>query len=524
MLILYTCFGGEIMASLVYVKNPNGTTYVYENESYWDKASKTTRHKRKCIGKLKPETGEIIPTRKKSTAKSEAKRQAGQCTVTTIGPSLLLDKASNDIGLSKALRSTFPDDWAHMLTCAYYLACEGGALCHAEQWSTRNQHPLGKKLGDQRISELLCRLTPSRQQDFFTQWIAANHEGCFALDITSVSSYSELIDYVKWGYNRDGENIPQVNLLMLTSEDTRLPIYYRILQGSIKDVSTLKESLDNLGLLGSRAFHFVMDKGFFSEANIDAMYDARYHFSIGIPFTSSIATRAVEENREGMDSHKHYISLGGDELYAVTKYTKWKGHRCYVHTYYDSLKAELDNRRFTHKLLQCHDELVSGDERPENKKFYSKYFIVRDQPKRGRKVMYKEDEIQKYKQNHTGWFVMISNKTKDATEALRNYRQKDAVEKGFDDLKNDLDMKRLRIHSNAAMEGRFFIQFIALILVTYLKGVMESQGWMRNHNLQEVFSEMKSLKQVSVEGKRKRFVTTPTKFQQKILDLYHVSF
>ena len=25
------------MASFVYVKNPNGTTYVYQNESYWDK-------------------------------------------------------------------------------------------------------------------------------------------------------------------------------------------------------------------------------------------------------------------------------------------------------------------------------------------------------------------------------------------------------------------------------------------------------------------------------------------------------
>lgn len=28
------------MASYVYVKNPNGTTYVYQNESYWDKAEK----------------------------------------------------------------------------------------------------------------------------------------------------------------------------------------------------------------------------------------------------------------------------------------------------------------------------------------------------------------------------------------------------------------------------------------------------------------------------------------------------
>ena len=73
---------------------------------------------------------------------------------------------------------------------------------------------------------------------FFLKWIAAKHnKGYFALDITSVSSYREFIDYIRWGYNRDGEDLPHVNLLMMTSEESHLPIYYRILSGSIKDVS-----------------------------------------------------------------------------------------------------------------------------------------------------------------------------------------------------------------------------------------------------------------------------------------------
>lgn len=32
---------------------------------------------------------------------------------------------------------------------------------------------------------------------------------------------------------------------------------------------------------------------------------------------------------------------------------------------------------------------------------------------------------------------------------------------------------------------------------------MEKHGWTRSHNFQEIFSEMKSLKEVSVEGKRR---------------------
>ncbi len=44
----------------------NGVTYVYEvTENYWDKEKKRPQTKRKLIGKIDPETGEIIPTSRK---------------------------------------------------------------------------------------------------------------------------------------------------------------------------------------------------------------------------------------------------------------------------------------------------------------------------------------------------------------------------------------------------------------------------------------------------------------------------
>lgn len=43
-----------------------GVTYVYEvYENYWDKEKKIQVQKRRCIGKIDPVTGDIIPTRKK---------------------------------------------------------------------------------------------------------------------------------------------------------------------------------------------------------------------------------------------------------------------------------------------------------------------------------------------------------------------------------------------------------------------------------------------------------------------------
>lgn len=52
----------------------SGITYAYESISYWDKEKKCSRAKRTLIGRVDPDTGEIIPTdgrNKKEKARQE---------------------------------------------------------------------------------------------------------------------------------------------------------------------------------------------------------------------------------------------------------------------------------------------------------------------------------------------------------------------------------------------------------------------------------------------------------------------
>jgi len=53
-----------------------GNTYVYESESYWDKEKQQPRSKRKLIGKLDEETGEVIPTDGRGKNRTEIKKPA----------------------------------------------------------------------------------------------------------------------------------------------------------------------------------------------------------------------------------------------------------------------------------------------------------------------------------------------------------------------------------------------------------------------------------------------------------------
>lgn len=59
------------MAIIKQYHKDTDTTYVYESESYWDPELKQARSKRRCIGKIDPETGETVPTGKRGKKKKE---------------------------------------------------------------------------------------------------------------------------------------------------------------------------------------------------------------------------------------------------------------------------------------------------------------------------------------------------------------------------------------------------------------------------------------------------------------------
>ena len=61
------------MATIKQFNKKTGVTYVYESHSYWDKEKKQHRSDRKLIGKIDPETGEIVPTRKKKDSSGTEK-------------------------------------------------------------------------------------------------------------------------------------------------------------------------------------------------------------------------------------------------------------------------------------------------------------------------------------------------------------------------------------------------------------------------------------------------------------------
>jgi transposase len=478
-----------------------------------------------CLGRYDEVTGEIIPSKKKQTAVVPHSSTETVVNVRVCGPNILLSHIDEELGLGKLVKSCFPTISEQIMSMVYFIVQKGLPLSRIRFWSFSHVHPFGEIITSQCVSEILKKMDESSRQNFLSRWanvMAENDYLCY--DITSVSSYAKSNEFVMNGYNRDKETLPQINLAVLFGQKCNLPAYYRRLPGSISDVSTLKTTINTLKYLEIELSHtqMVMDRGFYSLTNIDELFENRIHFIIGVPVVRKWVQEIIDQYYEQVTRLENYYITDDDEaLFAVTHLHSWgeKRRRCYVHLYYNAEHAADDYDKLTRTLIECKREIEEDKQMAAHQELYDQFFVITQTPKRGKKVEYNNEEIQKFRNRYCGFFCILSSKMKDAHEAIDVYRAKDVVENNFDDLKNSLDMKRLRVHSAQAMDARLFIQFLATIFVCKIRNTIRSQTdpIIKHLSFREVMESMEPLALLTNEHKYKAVLSELTRVQQKLV-------
>jgi len=517
------------MAAIVYQTNKKtGITYAYESISYWDKDKQQSRARRKCIGRIDPETRQIVPTRKQKAPVSESFVPIARTTRNFYGATYLFDHIGEDTGVTEDLKTCFPDNYRQILSLAYYLILEDkNSLSRFPRWAAIHHHPHGKVISSQRSSELFASISEDARQKFFhLQGKRRVEKEYLAYDSTSISSYSQCLRQVRYGRNKDHEPLPQINLALLFGQQSRLPFYYRKLAGNIPDVKTLRKLLADMNTLGYRKFKVVLDRGFFSAANINDLYKNHMKFLVGAKLSLKLVKVHLDSVRDEMRNWPHYSQ--DYKLYAYSLPIAWDyvqdrpykkdtikaKRRMYFHLYFSPERALEDETAFNRRMAELQVELESGRRHPDHEKLYAKYFVVKTTPVRGAKVTAREEAMAEAKHNY-GYFALVSNEIKDAIEALEIYRNKDLVEKSFANLKERLNLRRLAVSSEKSLDGKLFVQFVALIFLSCITRKMQEKNLFKKHTMQEVLDELDVIECFEVPGRQLQVGET-TKRQREL--------
>jgi len=514
-----------LMASTVYQTDKrSGITYAYQSVSYWDKEKQQSRSKRSLIGRVDKETGKIVPTDGRGRKNNEGSVLAKRGPVPTMetarsfyGATYLLDAIGDKLGITDDVKQCFPNSYRQILSIAYYLILEDrNPLFRFEKWSSIHRHPYGKNITSQRSSDLFASITEAEKDMFFRlQGRRRTEKEFWAYDTTSISSYSEQLRQVQYGHNKESDPLPQLNLAMVFGEASNLPFYYRKLAGNIPDSKTVRNLLADLDILGFSKVKLVMDRGFFSEDNINGLYKEHLKFLMSVKISLAFVKKELDVIYNGFRTFEHYNEKY--ELYSHTVQAEWnytqqrpnkgdvltESRRIYIHYYHNIDKAAEDEKAFDKSLIALQRELESGKRIPEHENQYKKYFATKITPKRGTQITVKSEALMTAKRYY-GFFALITNETMDSIAALEIYRNKDVVEKAFGNLKERLNMRRTLVSSEQSLDGKLFVEFVALIYLSYIKKQMQEHDLFKNYTLTGVLDKLDVIECFDSPGQKLR--------------------
>lgn len=503
---------------IIKYKNKDTIYAYYITRIYRNEKGKPTND-RVSIGKIDNETGMLIPNRNyyEIYAGNRPSKQPEIESIKSCGVTFTIDGILQQLGLIEIMKIKFPKYADKIIALAEYMLCEGNVMSYYEDWYDEVYPHANIKLSSSDISRVFQAIDYKSRMDFFRTWIyARNQSEYIAYDVTSISSYAKGIEALEWGYNRDKESLPQLNFAMYYGQQSMLPLYYCVYPGSVPDKTHLEYMLRDNELIGCKGTKYVLDRGFFTADNLRFMTEAGSRFIISVPNSSLFAKDLIDKYRNQIVNRSE-CRLDKNLPYAKSVIREDFGMRVKAHIYYNPAKAAAEEEILFDELERREHALSEMSEPPARSLQYDRYFKI-NRTKDGGVGFIRDNEKINAIISRLGFFIIVETDFEASSlDVLMTYRQRDVVEKSFDDLKNELDMKRIHCHSDETTEGKMFVAFFALILRSCMQNKLRIYLSETGLSFSSVLKELRKLKYVHTRA-GKKLLSPITKKQRDILN------
>jgi transposase len=515
----------------VIVRRPEGTKiykqrecfYVYKViKSEYKKDKKYVIESRRCIGKMID--GENMNPNENYfeyyEVENEIDNESPRCSdALQIGASTLLLKIMNDLKICELLTLIHGEEGAKLiedLVC-YMIIRQTSAMQHYSEFAWNHYTASIKNWDDCRISEFLKNDVRYAQiERFLAMWneIQPEHSGVYiSYDSTNMNTKAEGVEMAEYGYAKDDDSVPQVNISYAVNQEDATPLFYEMYPGSIIDNSQCTHMVERAKEYGYRNIGLILDRGYFSMANIRYFDKNGYNFVMMVKTSSTIVADKIAEARLSLSTKAKYY-IPEHEVYALTKEGKIADDKSvrYFHIYYDNVRANIERNEYLKQVVKKEEHLQKKVEekirRKEDLVAYEKYFKLRYDDY-GYLVSYsKNDNKIQQEIDKLGFFAIITSQNMTALEAIDIYRKRDSVEKIFRMLKTSLEYDTFRVHSQSSLESKTYAMFVAGIVRNYLfqglKSIKESNGDKKNFTVPAAINELEKV--VVVKNSKNSFV------------------
>lgn len=450
----------------VEIRRLNNAFYAYKISSKWDAALGRARKVTLAyLGKVTPD-GIVLP-------KYERVLQDVRITSKEAGASMLLEYLTKD--LQANLREVYPQTWQAIFAVAiqrlFYAAPMKSMQLHFTSSALADEFP-GVSLDPRRVSELL-RSTGADRESIVAFLQRLHNPGRQVLvDLTAIFSSAEHISYLTPGHNSVHSHLPHANMLLLFAANRQQPTYYRLLPGSVPDVTSIRLTLAESGV---RNAIFVGDKGFYSKTNATLLDKQQLAYVL-----------PLHRNNTAIDYEpmRRADKRGFDGFFLFDKRPIWYQKR----------------QHGKKSIILYLDERLRTDEQ---------------QTLLGR-IAEKEplDEFHAHTHEY-GTIAIITSTTDTPQVCYENLKSRLQIETAFDALKNILDADRTYMRTDHHLEGWFFVNFIALTMYYTLFNRLQQHRLLTHHSPKDIITHCSKVHKLTIN--RRTIITEVPKNTRELL-------
>lgn len=273
------------------------------------------------------------------------------------------------------------------------------------------------------------------------------------MDLTAFISYSNNIEYLEKGYNKDHLQLPQYNLIMMYSIDYKVPAYMRLVYGSIRDIKTLVKTID---IADINNVVIIADSGFYSSTNISKMETS--HIKYVVPLKRN--NKLIKINNDFTDVFLYHNR-------PIKYWNVINVDKKHIYVFEDiKLKSEEDRAR-----------LLAMDNNKSLKNKYSKL------------------------EKHFGKIYLYSNINEKPENIYNMYKDRDNIEKSFDILKNIIDSDKSYLRDNDTLNGYMFVNFISLYIYYNILNDLKERGISNKYSVKDILLLFSKIKVFNLNNK-----------------------
>ena len=479
---------GEVKTSIIKKKQKNGYIYAYERKYKYDSVKKNNI----CLGDTllgRLVDGNIVETRAKKKNKKEALELTA--TKTKIGANNILDYIGEKSSIDQNLYDIADiGDARKIISIARYLVSTGGHTLPAiEEWQLNHKLPYEEGISQKVYGELFEKIgfDTNLIQNYFKKRVNyCNTELVIAYDSTTQSTYSNNQECARYGYNKEGLNLPTIKYIILYSIKDEQPIAYSRVPGNLPDVTSILNAIKQLQALGIKVAEITTDNGYYSEANIGELLFQKMNFITLVKPSLKWVKETIDKNIEEFNNQRNYCTNEKNMIGFVVPVTRQFSHiiqksdkrtgvkkgdkqsfesKIYLHLYLNEekkLEEDKKNRKEIYEIMEIINNGLNPEELDDKSYKKAQKYLIITKKRGGKYVAEINSDAVRDANKYNGMMALISDKEKTSKSCLEKYRLREKIEENFGRFKDDCDGNRVRVWSDIKYQGRIFVQFVAL--------------------------------------------------------------